>query len=171
MVRAGKPWFAWTVAAFCAAFPAIAQAAPEDVAEDTGEVAAAESAFTWIGGISEASFPFITVVADGGTDQAGGGWQAAGATLRFMDGRSIFFSNAWSCQVFVWMPIRHAVHGVITPQKAAQVTAAAASSASTVVMGRRPHWIRSSFCADFATELEKQMDTQMAGLGAKVSAR
>ncbi|MDC3953119.1 hypothetical protein [Polyangium jinanense] len=170
MVRAGNPWFAWMVAAFCAAIPAIAQAASEDVPEDTEGVAEAESPIVWIGGVSEAEFPFITVVADGGTEQAGG-WQAAGTTLRFVDGRGIFFSNAWSCQVFVWMPIRHAVHGVITPQKAAQVTAAASSSASTLVMHRRPHWIRASFCSDFATELETQLNTQMTGLGAKASAR
>ncbi|MDI3284581.1 hypothetical protein [Polyangium sp. 15x6] len=167
MVRAGKPWFAWMIAALCAAIPAIAQAAPEDVEEDTEE---AENPIVWIGGVSQAEFPFITVVADGGTDQAGG-WQAAGATLRFVDGRSFFFSNAWSCQVFVWMPIRHAVHGVITQQKAAQVSAAAATTASTLVMQRRTDWIRASFCSDFATELETQLNTQMTGLGAKVSAR
>ncbi|MDI1451249.1 hypothetical protein [Polyangium sp. 6x1] len=170
MVRAGKRWFAWMIAAFCAAVPAMVQAAPEDDAEETEGVERAESPFVWIGGVSPASFPFITIVADGGTDQAGG-WQAAGATLSFADRRSIFFSNSWSCQVFVWMPIRHAVHGAITPEKAAQVTAVAASGASTVVMHRRPHWYRASFCADFASELETQLDTQMKGLGAQVSAR
>lgn len=56
MVRYGKRWCAWSVAAFCAAVPAIAQAAPEDTDEETEEVGEAERAFVEAGAFSSAYF-------------------------------------------------------------------------------------------------------------------
>jgi len=84
MVRAGKRWFAWMVAACCAAVSAIAQAASGDVEEETEEVADAESAFVGVGGFSAAYFPFVTIVPDDGAGSAGG-WQSAMAVLNFVD--------------------------------------------------------------------------------------
>ncbi|MDI1451247.1 hypothetical protein [Polyangium sp. 6x1] len=164
MVRSGKRWCAWMVAAVCAAVPAVVQAAPEDVEEERGEVAEAERAFVGVGGFSPALFQFFTTVPDDGRDPAGG-WQAAATVLNFVDGRH-FFPQVWSCQVFVEVPIRHSMVGVITPQHAALRTAAAATNASRVVMHRRPQWVRALFCMEFATELQTQL-----GLGAKVRAQ
>ncbi|MDC0749241.1 hypothetical protein [Polyangium mundeleinium] len=169
MVRAGKRWFAWMAAACCAAVSAIAQAAPEDVEEETEEVADAESAFVGAGGFSAALFRFVTIVQDDGTDKAGG-WQAAATTLNFVDGRHLF-PQGWACQVYIGMPIRHSTHGVIPPQEAARVTAVAATNASTIVMHRRPQWLRALFCLEFEKELLAQLNMQKSGLGATVSAR
>ncbi|TKD01224.1 hypothetical protein [Polyangium fumosum] len=170
MVRAGKRWFAWMVAACCAAVSAIAQAAPGDVEEETEEVADAESAFVGAGGFSAAYFPFVTIVADDGAGSAGG-WQSAMAVLNFVDRRNLFSSNAWVCQVVVGMPIRHSVHGVITPQRAATVTAQAATSASSIVMKSQLNWLRATYCPAFAAELEAQLNMRMTRVGARVNAQ
>ncbi|MDI1476791.1 hypothetical protein [Polyangium sp. y55x31] len=170
MVRYGKRWCAWTVAAFCAAVPAIAQAAPEDTDEETEEVEEAERAFVEAGAFSPAYFQFVTVVADDGTGAAGG-WQSALAVLNFVDNRRIFSMNAWSCQVVVGMPIRHSIHGVITPQRAAMVTAEAATAASSIVMRSQSSWLRATYCPAFATELEAQLNMRMTRVGARVNAQ
>jgi len=122
------------------------------------------------GGFSAAYFSFVTIVQDDGTDIAGG-WQAATATLNFVDVRNLLSPNAWSCQVVVGMPLRHSTHGVITPQKAALVTAAVATDVSRAVLHRRTQWLRALFCPVFATELEAQLNMWMTGLGAKVRAQ
>lgn len=170
MVRSSKRWFAWMVAAFCAAVPAVAQAASEEVDEETEDVAEAESAFVEAGGFSASQFPFATIVQDDGTD-IGGGWQAASTVLHFFDGRKLWAPNVWSCQVVVELPIRHSIHGGISPQKAAQVSAAAATVASTVVMRSRPTWIRATYCPAFAVEMTAQLNMLMARLGARVRAQ
>ncbi len=170
MVRMTRGWYSWVVAAAFAAIPSIAHATPEDVEEDTEEVAETESAFVGVGGYSAAAFPFVTIVPDDGTDVAGG-WQAAVAMLSFYDGRGRIIPDAWSCQVFVGMPIRHTIHGVIIPPKAATVTAAAATDASRMVMHRQSKWLRATFCPAFAAELEAQLNMRMTRLGAKVRAQ
>jgi hypothetical protein len=118
------------------------------------------------GGFSPAIFKFVTSVPDDGTGKAGG-WQEAVATLKFTDMRHLL-PDFWTCTIKVQMPIRAEKYGVITPDVAASMSAAASTTASVAVMHRQPKWIAAAYCVQFKDEMESTLNTTYPRLGARV---
>jgi hypothetical protein len=117
-----------------------------DDGEENGE-AAEEVDF------SASNFRFSTLVKDDGTGKAGG-WQAASAVLKFGDWRGLV-PNFWQCPLTVGVPIRAEVAGHISPEYAAQITAAVASDASSEVMHSRPAWVGAAYCLEFYEKMRQ----------------
>jgi hypothetical protein len=122
-----------------------------------------------IGGFSASMFQFSTQVEDGGHDQ-GGGYQTAGAKLRFVDPRQTP-TAMWACSVTLGMPLRTKKFGKISPARAAQISADVATSASHTVMHSRGAWLRITFCLAFQDEMNRLFGQDYEGLGARAYAR
>lgn len=118
------------------------------------------------GGFSDSLFAFFTVINYDGISVAGG-WQEAIATLKFVDARH-FIPQTWTCTVKVGMPIKPGNYGVISPATAARMSAAAATTASMLVMKSRPEWIPVSYCIQFKEEMELILNTTFPKLGARI---
>lgn len=98
----------------------------------------------------------------------GGGWQVASTVLSFSDWRSAWvIPDTWTCRVTIKVPIRHKSLGVISPEHAARMSAAAAVAASTKGMNQRPKWIAALFCPSFAAQIIAELSS--LNLGARVS--
>ncbi len=98
---------------------------------------------------------------------AAGGSQRAVATLHFVDARESWLNpNVWDCRVVIEMPIRHHAIGVITPEHAAEMSAAAVEAGSSLVMRSQPKWIAALFCPKFARETMQALNS--LNLGARV---
>jgi hypothetical protein len=121
----------------------------------------AESAF------DASLFKFRVWVNDDGKG-LGGGTQRASTVLEFVDTRSSWRNpDKWDCRITISMPIRHRTFGVISPERAAEISAAAAVAASTKVMHERPKWIAALFCPKFADQIMKELNS--VNLGARVT--
>lgn len=98
-------------------------------------------------------FKFGVWVRDDGTDVSGG-WQGATASLGFRDTRESILGHSWTCVTTVQLPIRLR-NVVISPDRAAQMTAEAADVASSFVMHSQPSWpLAVLFCKQFAAKME-----------------
>ncbi len=94
------------------------------------------------------------------------------ATLSFVDTRGSFLGKKWSCLVVVQLPIR-LNYVVITPARAAELTAVAADAAGSTVIHSQPSWpISVLFCKRFAEKMEEIFAKAPGGpFGARVTAR
>ncbi len=119
-----------------------------------------------IGAYSPSLFKFKTTLVDDGEGVAGGAQQAA-TSLDFLDGRQTP-PQAWACPLTVELPIRTSTRGVISPSKAADMSAEAATLASSLVMHSRDSWIPASFCLNFKPVMKKTMAALYPGCGARV---
>jgi hypothetical protein len=75
-------------------------------------------------------FPFVIIVADDGTDKAGG-WQAAKANLPFQKFDAPITLITWYCPITIGMPIRHSARGYISPATAATMSANVTNSVTS----------------------------------------
>lgn len=121
-----------------------------------------------VAGYPASLFKFKTTVEDDGAGAAGG-WQEAQATLTFVDMRAEL--AMWKCDLTVGMPKRTAAQGVLTAERAAKMTASAATAASATVMHSQPAWIRAMYCPAFAKELVAELSRRYPNLGARARAR
>jgi hypothetical protein len=139
----------------------LSEESPQTPDSPTGE--AAEE----IGGFSPSLFAFTTLVADDGEGLAGG-WQEATATLNFRDLSYTPNPKSWQCRIKVGMPIRSTSNGIILPEYAAQISAAKATNASSIVMHSQPEWpIAEQFCRASMDEMLRGI--RLYELGATVS--
>lgn len=115
-------------------------------------------------------FKFYPQVLDNGKGP-GGGFQKASAALHFVDARESWLKpNVWNCSVTIGMPIRHRTYGVITPERAAELTANVADAASSSVMSSQTAWISGLFCKRFADKMTELFATAPGGsFGARVT--
>ncbi len=112
-------------------------------------------------------FKFGVWVNDDGKGSAGGS-QRASTLLKFVDTRSGWTNaDSWDCRITISMPIRHRTFGVISAERAAEISAAAAVAASTKMMNSRPKWIAALFCPRFARQIMDELNS--ANLGARVT--
>lgn len=118
------------------------------------------------GGFSPSLFNFLTTIPYDGS--VAGGWQEATATLKFVDARQLL-PETWTCTIKVGMPIRPEKYGVLSAAVAASMSAAAATTASTAVMHRKPKWIAVAYCSEFATAVRVTLNATWPNLGARVS--
>ncbi len=141
----------------CASDTGATKQAPDD--EATKE----EQAF------DASNFHFGAVVPDDGHDPSGGS-QRATATLSFWDGRQGLLGQSWTCLISVWLPLR-LNYVVITPSRAAEMTAPVADAASETVMHSQPKWpLPVLFCKQFAAKMELIFKQVPGGpTGAKVT--
>lgn len=119
-----------------------------------------------IGAYSPSQFKFKTTVPDDG-EGLGGGAQQAATSLDFIDGRQTP-PQAWSCSLTVELPIRTSTRGVISPSKAADMSAESATLASGILMHSRDSWLPASFCIKFKEGMQKTMAALYPGCGARV---
>ena len=122
-----------------------------DDEEETGEAADKVD-------FSASNFKFSTMVQDDGRGKAGG-WQRASAVLKFADWRG-FGPNFWQCSLTVGVPIRSEAAGRISPEQAAQITAAVATEASSVVMHSRPAWVGAAYCIAFREKMREMFSSR-----------
>ena len=106
---------------------------------------------------------FTTIVADDGRDSSGG-WQAAIATLKFKDLPWTPNPKSWQCRIRVELPIRSEFNGIILPEYAAQISAAKATDASSLVMHSQPEWpLPEMFCRAFADQMQRGLKVYERG--------
>jgi hypothetical protein len=122
-----------------------------------------------IGSYDASLFRFKTIVADDGNDK-GGGYQAASANVKFVDGRQDL-PVGWSCAVTVQMPLRTKAYGKISPDDAAEMTADVLTLASSVTMHSRSSWIPSLFCIKLAENMIPIFEERYKGVGPRINAR
>jgi hypothetical protein len=79
--------------------------------------------------------------------------------MKFGDSRHPFAPYFWQCPIAVGMPIRAELHGRISPQYAAQLTAEATHS----VMHSRESWLGQS--AAYCNALREGMEQMFRGPG------
>jgi len=121
-----------------------------------------------VGGFSADTFVFKTVVADDGKDIAAG-WQAAVATLRFVDARSLL-PKTWTCRMRFDVPIRTSERGPVSTAEAATITAEVATTASITVMHSMDSWpVAALYCIKFQAELLAVYSNKYRWLGARVT--
>jgi hypothetical protein len=115
-------------------------------------------------------FKFSVLVIDDGKG-LGGGSQRASTVLQFVDARESWLNqNRWNCRVTIDMPIRHRLYGIITPERAAELSADVADVASSSVMNSQPQWIGGLFCKRFADKMTALFTTAPGGsFGARVT--
>ncbi|WP_437567673.1 hypothetical protein [Sorangium sp. So ce542] len=110
-------------------------------------------------------FRFVTIVADDGTDKAGG-WQEAKAGLTFHRGAA----GVAACFLRIGMPIRNHIWGTISPDSAAmhsaEVTNAVANHMEASGRFELPPGI---FCSEFHTNVKKMFKEQYKNLGVVVN--
>jgi hypothetical protein len=120
---------------------------PQVPDEATGEAA------DDIGGYSPSLFAFATTVVDDGQGEAGG-WQVATSTLKFRDFSWTLNPKSWQCSVKVEMPVRSETNGVIKAEWAAQISAAKATDAASIVLHSQDEWpLVEVFCKAFAAQM------------------
>ena len=107
-----------------------------------------------IGGFSSSLFHFTVLVSDDGKGR-GGGCLVATATLKFRDFEYIADPRSWECRITVGMPIRSTTDGIIPPGDAAEISAARATFASSIVRKQAEWPIKELFCRAFAVEMER----------------
>jgi hypothetical protein len=108
------------------------------------------------------NFKFVTIVADDGSDLAGG-WQEANSSLIFGHNIGIMVI----CPVRIGMPLRAEVMGKISPSLAASYSADVANAAAGKLWPTDlPQGI---FCANLKTEIATQFKEKYKALGAKVN--
>lgn len=116
-------------------------------------------------------FKFAVWVPHDGRD-SGGGWQRAIATLHFTDTREELFGKNWTCLVVAELPIRRS-YQVITPDRAAELTALAADSAGSTVIHSQPSWpVSVIFCKRLAEGMAGILNHLPGGpTGARITAQ
>lgn len=119
------------------------------------------------GSFSASLFKFTVDRPDDGKDE-GGGWQKATADLRFVDDRSLFSTDVWTCSVTIGMAIRSQKDGVIPPDKAARTSAKVATDASSNVMPTQEKWLPTYFCRKFSDEMGNIFRHEYGSFGAMV---
>ncbi|MEZ4294770.1 MAG: hypothetical protein R3B70_07315 [Polyangiaceae bacterium] len=105
-----------------------------------------------VGAFSPSVFNFMTTLPDDGTDK-GGGWQVATATLKFAR-ISGLLPESWSCTVTVGMPLRTALHGKVSAESAASISAAVATQASANVRKSEPELPPGVFCIKLIAQMD-----------------
>lgn len=115
-------------------------------------------------------FKFFPFVLDDHQGESGGA-QRASAVLGFVDTRASYvFPDRWSCRVTVDLPIRLR-YSVITPDRAAELTAVVADAAGSAVLHSQPRWqITGLFCKRFAEAMVEIFKRAPGGpFGARVT--
>lgn len=69
------------------------------------------------------------------------------------------------------MPLRTEAQGVISAAKAAQMSAAIATSASATVMHSQPDWLPALYCMAFEREMRDLFRKKHKNLGERVSVK
>lgn len=123
-----------------------------------------------VGTYSSSLFKFTTTLADDGTDVGGGYQEATASNVKFVDGRQDP-PAAWTCKVWVGMPIRTAKHGTISPEKAAEMAADVLTTTATPTMHSRDTWIPALFCSQLGPNMVKVFGSLYKGLGASAKAQ
>jgi hypothetical protein len=110
------------------------------------------------------NFKFVVIVADDGTDVAGG-WQEAKAGL-------ILYPTAQggaACTVRIGMPLRTKAWGNVPPSFAAIYSAKAANAAADIMYDRGDFNLPSGIiCSKLKPEMQKQFDEQYKDMGAQM---
>ena len=110
-------------------------------------------------------FHFVTKIPDDGEGE-GGGYQEAQTTLRIVDTRYMI-PPIYACPVVVGMGIRTKKDGVVTPARAARISAAVATRASKVVH-QRDVWVKELLCSTIIKGMEDIFNADFGTLGARV---
>ncbi len=139
-------------------------------AEESGPARDAEPTSEESAAFDASLFRFSPWVLDDGRGVAGG-TQRASALLHFVDTRTSWINpDRWDCRITVSMPIRHRIYGVITPERAAEMSAGVADAASNFVIHSQPKWIAALFCRKFADKMEELFSKALGGsYGARVT--
>ncbi len=123
-----------------------------------------------IGTYSSSLFKFVTTVADDGEDAAGGYQEATASSVKFVDGRQEP-PAAWTCKVWVGMPIRTVKFGTISPEKAAEIAADVLTAAASPTMHNRDSWVPGLFCSQLGTGMVAAFGSLYKGLGGSAKAQ
>ncbi len=116
-------------------------------------------------------FPFEDWIADDGTD-VGGGCQRSITRLKFAVWHGETVDYRWSCAIEIDLPKRTKLLGKISASRASLWTAQAANLAGPLLMDSRAaeDWIGQgeAYCIQLYPRLERLMNSQHKGLGARV---
>jgi len=123
-----------------------------------------------IGSYDASLFVFKTTLADDGTDVAGGYQEATALSVKFVDGRQDP-PAAWTCSVWVGMPIRTEKYGTISPQRAAEISAEVLTTTASITMHSRESWVQALFCKQLATDMVTVFGKVYNKLGASARAQ
>lgn len=110
-------------------------------------------------------FPFVTIVADDGTDK-GGGWQEAKANLEFI---KVVFPRSvtrWKCRITIKMPLRTEKMGKISPSLAATMSE---GITNMVMLGMDFELPQGIFCDVFRTGVKATFKATYPFLGSSVT--
>jgi hypothetical protein len=101
----------------------------------------------------------------------GGGYQEATAgSVKFVDTRQ-YPPNAWTCGVTVKMPLRTAVFGKVSAERAAEIASNVLTDASSITMHSRSSWMQALFCKQLGKDMNKIFKYAYECLGASASAQ
>jgi hypothetical protein len=113
-------------------------------------------------------FHFITKIPDDGRGE-GGGYQEARAVLRIVDSTgSIILPRIYNCPVVVGMGIRTKTEGVVTPERAAEVTAGVATYVTNRTYHKQKEWVTAQLCNEILAGMQLVFAEHHGGLGARV---
>ena len=105
-----------------------------------------------MGSYSSSLFKFSTTIADDGKDVGGGYQEATANSIKFVDGRQDP-PAAWTCKIWVGMPLRTEKLGKISAERAAEIAAGALTDASVFTMHNKPVWVPGAFCKQLAADM------------------
>lgn len=106
--------------------------------------------------LEDAIFTFSVTENDDGLGESGGR-QRASTVVKFVSTLSaqmgVIGKTRWDCPTTIEMPLRQRVYGLISPERAAQWSAAIAMAASNDVLKSHPGCTGAPFCRRFAEEM------------------
>lgn len=109
-------------------------------------------------------FPFVTIVADDGTDK-GGGWQEAKANLEFIKVIVPIRVIKWKCPIAIGMPLRTEKMGKISPSLAATMSE---GITNMVMLGMDFELPQGIFCDRFVEGVKVTFKATYPKLGSSV---
>ena len=119
---------------------------------------------------SASLFTFKTTIADDGKDGAGGYQEATASNVKIVDGRQDP-PAAWSCSVWVGMPIRPEKYGTISASRAAEIAADVLTTTASLTLKSRDAWIPGLYCKQLGVDMTKVFAAAYPGLGASARAQ
>ncbi|MEO7596082.1 MAG: hypothetical protein ABI134_33040, partial [Byssovorax sp.] len=113
---------------------------------------------------SPSEFPFVTIVKDDGTGDAGG-WQEAKANLEFINAIVPRSVRKWYCDFIIGMPLRPEMMEKISAKRAADLSV---EITEDVAKGMNYDLPSVPFCADFMIKARAAFKSKYPYLGARV---
>lgn len=123
-----------------------------------------------IGSFSASLFKFTTTLADDGTDKGGGYQEATANNVKFVDGRQDP-PAAWTCNIWVGMPLRTVGDGKISAGRAAEIAADVLTVTSSITMRNKPAWVPGAFCKQLGVDMSKSFQSLYGSVGGSARAQ